>query len=207
MIRTFVGLFVVSLFLSEKSQALSSVFSIGYGQGGAAWSDLTGSLGASSRAGSGFSAAGGVLWLVSPTRPHQFEAQLTLGYMFLSEGKAEKDYFSWSRVPVEALYFYHHTREDFRLGWGGTFHTRGQIKGNGAYQGATTDVLDSWGWVLSAEKVFNAENESEIENQTKKNEPSMAVGLRYTNIRYRTVRFDGEIDGSTWSLSFSSLYF
>ncbi len=54
---------------------------------------------------------------------------------------------SWSRITIEAIYYYHSTFENFRLGWGATYHINGSVSGKGSNETASASVEKAWGFV------------------------------------------------------------
>lgn len=189
------GFGLLLILISFQARAISGYMTMGYGRGGTPLADLTGGQDYNTQAGSGFLISGGALFAVSPTIPHRFEAQLGLGYLFQDDARVDENLVSWSRVPVEALYFYHNTREMFRLGWGATYHVRNFIKAKGANASAETSVENAFGWILTAEKIFDSPQ----------NEGRWGLGLRYLWIKYSSRAFSREADGNTLFLTLSLL--
>jgi hypothetical protein len=142
---------VVLLILSLRAFAVNGFFSLGYNSGGGSkLQDSTGGQSYNIDAGSGFLWSGGIVFPVSPTMPHRFEAQLGIGYMVNYSGGKDNEV-DWTRVPLEAIYFYHNTREHFRLGWGPIYHMYNHITAKGSNSAAKMDVDNSWGWTFMAE--------------------------------------------------------
>jgi hypothetical protein len=186
------------LVIGSHAYAVDGYVSFGYGHGGTQLKDVTGGQDYNTQAGSGLYMVGGVVIPISPTTPHRFEGQLGLGYMFQDDARNEENLVSWSRVPLEALYFYRNTRELFRFGWGITYHVAGKISAKGTNSSAETNVDNALGWVFAAEKLWSPSE----------NTPgTVAFGIRYVSIKYNSSNFSEEADGSTWYLTLSSFSF
>ncbi len=184
----------IALFVSLQTQAVSGYLSTGYGRGGTRLSELTGGQDYNTQAGSGLYLTGGALFVLSPTTPHRFELQIGLGYMFQDDAREEENRISWSRIPIEALYFYRNTREMFRLGWGATYHVGNNISAKGTNAAIETDVDNALGWMISGEKLFSL----------KADELGVwGIGFRYLWINYKSSSFLRDADGSSWFLTLS----
>jgi hypothetical protein len=193
---SFAALVLAFLVYPLKAQAIEAYLSAGYGRGGSQLSHLTGEQNYNIEAGSGLFLIGGAIVPITPTRPHRFESQLGLGYMFQQDKKNEANRVSWSRIPVEALYMYRNTAALFRLGWGVTYHMAGKISAKGANSGAETGVKNALGWVLAAEKLWS---------YGEKDSGNWALGLRYVAIKYRLSKFSREANGDTLFVTFSMM--
>ncbi|MES2965414.1 MAG: hypothetical protein V4760_16145 [Bdellovibrionota bacterium] len=191
-----VGIVGVSSILGSRAHALAGYLSMGYGRGGTHLRDLTGGQNYNTQAGSGLFLTGGALLTVSDTIPHRFEAQLGLGYMFQDDAREELNSTKWSRVPIEALYYYRNTREMFRFGWGATYHVFNRISGKGANLSVTRDVENAFGWVVAGEKLFN---------EPSKEGQAWGLGLKYVWLNYKSSSFVSDADANTWYLTFSLL--
>lgn len=185
---------VFAILASVHAQAVSGYLSTGYGRGGTHLSDVTGGQGYNTQAGSGLFMTGGALFALSPTIPHRFEMQLGLGYMFQDDARQEENRVSWSRMPIEALYFYRNTREMFRLGWGATYHVGNKISAKGTNATADSSVDNALGWMVSGEKLFSSKEKS-LEG--------WALGFRYLWIDYKSSSFSKDADGNSWFLTLS----
>lgn len=174
----------------------ASFLTVGYGHGGDFLADASGGQDYSTQAGTGLFFIGGLLVPISATVPHRFEGQLGVGYLFQNDERSKDDSVSWSRIPIEALYFYHHTRNKFRLGWGATYHVANNINGRGTNANAGTHADNAWGLVVAVEKLWCTETGE-----------TMAVGLRHTSINYRLTAFDKVVNGGAWSVTFTGLLF
>lgn len=191
-VRTAFVLFCV--LISIKAEAVSSYLSMGYGRGGTHLPDVTGGQNYNTQAGSGLFITGGALFVLSPTIPHRFEMEFGLGYMFQDDARQEENRVSWSRIPIEALYFYRNTREMFRLGWGATYHVGNRISAKGTNASADISVENALGWLISGEKLFSS-NEDGL--------GAWGLGFRYLWINYKSSSFAKDADGSGWSLTLS----
>jgi hypothetical protein len=176
-----------ALVYARPAMALSSFFSVAYGRGGAALSDVTGGQNYNTQAGSGLLMSAGVLIPLVPVQTHRFELQCGIGYIFQQDGRSSESLLTWSRVPIEVVYFYRNSRELFRAGWGGTYHFANEISASGAYGSASGPVDNSAGFVVMAEKLFKYEND----------ERNWGVGLKYVIMKYSARRFSNDIDANT----------
>lgn len=178
------------------SSSSQGFLTFSYGQGGDSLSASTGGQNYSTQAGSGLHFVGGWLFPVSATVPHRFEAQIGAGYVFQNDERSRGDSVSWSRVPIEGLYYYHNTVQKFRLGWGAAYHVAGSLSGKGENSSVDSRAENSWGRLVSIEKLWRAET-GEI----------LSVGIRHTWIRYRLTAFDKVVSGDAFSVTFTGFLF
>lgn len=138
-------------------------------------------------AGSGLGFGLGVVHPISNTKPHRFEAQAGISYIFMQNGSdEERNMITWRRVPLDALYFYRNTANHFRVGWGATYHINNHLNGDGTMSGKSFHAENALGWVITAQYAPGFVDTT-----------NAAFGLRYVNIKYRADRFSGGvIDGS-----------
>ncbi len=188
-------LFCLVFFIVAPAEAfaLDKFLSIGFASGGSSLEKLTGNQGYDIDAGAGLSVSGGIIVPVSDTVPHAFEAQLGIGYLFRDQDQ-EENFVSFSRIPVEGIYYYKNTENRFRLGWGAIYHFENKIRARGAYSTAAGPVDPSLGWALAAQKMIGSKGQ-------------IALGLRYVGIKYRSSRFSGEADGSGLGLTLEGQFF
>ena len=182
---------------SSFANAIDGFVSAGYGRSGTSLSDVTGGQDYNTQAGSGLFLTGGAILPISATTPHRFEAQLGVGYMFQDDARDESKTVSWSRIPLEAIYFYRNTQELFRFGWGPIFHFNNKITAKGANSAAATSVDNSLGWAVGVEKIFKTGDESSF----------WGLGLKYNFIKYHADAFSKEADGNCLFVTFSGLWF
>ncbi len=175
------------LLSSHSAFALSGYLTAGLGAGGSRLIDFT-AYNSQMGAGSSLYITGGLHLAISDTLPHRFEAEIGLGYMTQGDNKKEP-HITWSRIPIEAIYFYRNVQEDFRLGWGVTFHSHNELSSTGIGALPTIQVKDSWGWILAAEKIFSYGGTSLS---------GSAAGIRYTRIKYNSSSFSNEADASNF---------
>lgn len=178
------------LICSARASALSFYGNIGYGIGGTQLADSTGSQDYRIQAGTGYFLGGGLLLPISPTTPHRFEAQV--GLNLLMTGSDGDNGVTWTRIPLEALYFYRNTNENFRFGYGLTYHVANRVSASGLNSTAEMNVDNAVGWIFSAEKIFATRTED-----------SGAIGIRYVDINYRSSSFTKDAKGSAWFLVLS----
>lgn len=190
--------FLLVFLICTNSHAAKSYLSFGYGRGGDELRDATGGQNYSIKAGDGLSLMVGKIITISDTKPHGFEAQLGLGYMFQDDGNSKEgnQVVSWRRIPIELVYFYNNTRELFRLGYGAIFHTNNRIDGDGMNASASAKARDAWGMTFAAEKVFKSSENPGI----------WSMGLRYQMIEYSSSTFSKKVDGDTLSFTLSALF-
>tara|TARA_B110001454_G_scaffold219204_1_gene252254 strand:+ start:68832 stop:69404 length:573 start_codon:yes stop_codon:yes gene_type:complete len=184
------------LLLTNAALASSGFLTFGYGDGGDSLSSASGGQNYRTHAGSGLFFMLGKIITVSPTVPHHFEAQLGIGYLFQNDAREQDSSVSWSRVPIEAIYFYKNTIENFRLGWGSTCHINSSINAKGTNASASTSVENAWGFVLAAEKLWVTETNE-----------MMSIGLRHTSMNYRLTAFDKVVNGDNLSVTFTGFLF
>lgn len=106
-----------------------------------------------------------------------FEAQVSAGYLFDTDRDTKV---SFSRFPLEALYFYRHLKSGLRIGYGAVYHTAGQVSGSApaTVEGSFGGLVEA-GWLLPS-----------VTTQT------LSFGVRYLRIRYRSEAFSRGADGS-----------
>ncbi|GEM_PF-2440585 len=190
-LRVAIGTLVITLQISA-----AGFLTVGYGHGGDSLSNASGGQDYSTQAGSGLFFVGGLLFPISTTTPHRFEAQIGAGYLFQNDEHSKDDSVSWSRIPIEALYYYHNTRNKFRLAWGATYHIANNIDSRGVNKSAETRAENAWGRILVVEKLWSTETGE-----------TMSIGLRHTSINYRLSAFDKIVNGDAWSVTFTGLLF
>lgn len=188
-------IFSILLCAAIDSHAEMSMFlSMGYGRGGTRLATLTGGQDYNIQAGSGLFVSGGVIIPVTLTKPHRFESQFGVGYMFQDDASHEENRVSLSRVPFEAIYFYRNRQELFRLGWGLTYQAAGKITAKGTNYSAETRVDNAVGWILAAEKLW-----------TSQDSPSpWGLGVRYMKINYHLSKFSKDANGDTLYFTLST---
>lgn len=189
-------IFFTHVALASDGFTSSSFFTLGYGTGGESLSASSGGQDYNTQAGAGMFFGLGKIFAISPTVPHRFEAQLGMGYLFQSDARNEDNLVSFSRFPIEAIYFYRNTVENFRLGWGSTYHIAGGIRAKGSNESAATSVENAWGFIFTAEKLFLTSVHD-----------AFSIGIRHTSIRYRLTAFDSVVNGDNWSVTFSGFLF
>lgn len=174
---------------------IEPVISIAIGEGGDKLSNSTGYQEYGSTAGTGFTVLGGILLPISPTVPHRFEMQFNAGFSVLHHSGGKKGDVLWSRFPLEAIYYYHNKKQNFRLGWGAIYHIENYISANGINSSAETQVDNALGFILAAERTVP---ESDV-----KDRPLIAAGFRFTNIKYKANSFSKDADGSSFQLIYT----
>ena len=186
----------LALFISLETFALDSFFNSGYGRGGTSLSDVTGGQDYNTQAGSGLFLIGGVLIPISPTTPHRFEAQIGMGYLFQYDARDADKTVSWSRIPLEAIYFYRNTKDLFRFGWGLIYHMNNRITAQGSNSSAATSVDNALGWTIVLEELF----------RNKENNNFLTFGLKSNFIKYKSSSFSKDADGSSFFLTIGYLW-
>jgi opacity protein-like surface antigen len=94
------------------------------------------------------------------------ESDLSIAYK-LSGITASNGDIDWTMMPVEALLFYR--LPQWRLGGGVAYHMNPRLKGSGVVGGLDVKFDDALGLVLQADYLIGQ---------------SMAVGARYTSVKY-----------------------
>lgn len=167
------------LFLPINASAIGKYVSGGYAFGtGSEMKKLTGGQDYGINAGAGYHIAGGLILVISDTKPHAFELQGGVGYMFTSAGGAD-NLVTFRRWTSELIYYYRNTDNNFRLGWGGIYHFETEIDAKGINAGAGGKVDPSLGWAVSAQYLL----------------PRGAIGARYNHITYKSPRFSSDANG------------
>jgi len=115
------------------------------------------------KANEGVYAAGGVSIL---NEARNMEVEISIGYKFdtITASNGEVD---WTLMPVDALVFYR--LPQWRLGGGLTYHLNPELDGSGVVGGLNLKFDDALGVVLQADYLIRQ---------------NMAVGARYTNVKY-----------------------
>ena len=188
---------VFLLLYSSSAFSLDGYFSVGYGQGGSPLADVTGGQNYDIKAGSGMYLVGGVILPISPTEPHRFELQIGAGYMEDHRSAEFDNSATWSRIPIEAIYFYRNTVENFRIGWGAIYQTNNKITAKGTDVSEAMPVDDANGWTIAADYL---KRDPDLKNML------TGVGIRYNAIRYRASGFSGDANGESWFVTVSLLY-
>lgn len=184
------------LLLAPPALAVSAHVSVAYGRGGSHLSDATGGQGYDTQAGSGMMLSLGMLVPVSPLEPHRTEIQLGVGYLSQGYGRKGEDKVWWTRVPLDAIYYYRNMKDLFRAGWGFTYHVANQIEAEGMNASAARSVHPALGWVVAAEKLFAYSNGANAH---------WGVGVKYVMIKYRVTGAREDVDGNCVYLTLSSL--
>ena len=94
------------------------------------------------------------------------EVELSLAYKFNSVTASNGDV-DWTLMPLDGLVFYR--LPQWRLGGGFTYHLNPKLDGSGVVGGLNVKFDDALGFVLQGDYLIN---------------PSMAVGARYTSVKY-----------------------
>lgn len=187
-------LFVLFLSLTPiKAKATALAFTMGYGQGGDYLKDFTGGD-FNTKAGSGFLLLGGVTFPISPTFPHRFEAQLNAGFLMQDDARKEESKTTWARWPVELLYYYNNLRNQYRVGYGVTYHFHNRLTGKGENASVQTNFDNAFGYILAAEKMFEANIGG-----------TWGLGLRYTWIDYKAPTLTRTVNGNALIATFTVL--
>ncbi|MBY0386142.1 hypothetical protein K2X05_13365 [bacterium] len=183
----FVCLFVIS----NKSFAVEKFMTLGFGPGGEKLESLTGLHSHGIQAGDGFLLSTGLIFAISDTKPHAFETQIGIGYLFFTDSDdEERNKVTWSRWPIDLIYYYRNHRNEFRLGYGVTYHFQNKLKGKELNANVSSPVDDALGWLVSIEKYFDAGDGA-----------VGAWGLRYTSINYQFERFTKSLRGDSIMLT------
>lgn len=91
---------------------------------------------------------------------------------------------TWSAWPLEAIEFYN--MEKIRLGGGLVYQLNPKIEGSGFASGVDVEMDNALGFVLQFEYRF-----------TPAVQTGVSIGLRYTNISYKSVDLISEVNGSS----------
>lgn len=188
--NTLLALILLLFTPSLQAMPLSGFLQLGVGAGGANLHDHTGGAHYRLHAGSGVAVSAGVLFAISPTKPHGFELQTGFGYHLNRDERNPSNGVTWSHFPFEAIYFYRNTDRQFRVGAGAFSQFAGRIDGYGSHRLATTNLKNSWGWLIAIEKLM-------LDTQEK----TLSFGLRYQSIQMRSGRTPKPIDGSGFLLT------
>jgi hypothetical protein len=136
------------------------------------------------KANEGFYIGGGASIVTDSKR---VEIELSLAYKF-SVIDADNGDVEFTRIPFEALAFYRWDK--VRLGGGLTYHINPELEGSGIAAPVDVNFDDALGFVLQADYGFT---------------DRMAIGLRYTNLKYevRGSSASAKADGLGLTFSYS----
>jgi hypothetical protein len=164
--------------------------------GGDDLAEVTYSDGSKSKieAGRGFLFFGGARLNVSNTTPHAFDAQASVGMKWAGTKQAsngEVDFFRW---PIELLSFYRNTEKNFRLGGGFVYQIGNETRGSKAASAASMKLKNTTGVVLQGDYLTAPEG-------------GIAVGIRYTFVRYEARSGGLSVDGDSLGFQITVLWF
>lgn len=188
---------LAALMKISAASATNGIVALGYATGGRQLSDVEPAGGGYSlHAGEGlYLGLGAELPVVGGTAAlDHFDLRFEGGVMFSSDHGAEDksghyaNNVDWIRLPLSALYFYSNRAWRARAGWGLTYQVGNSINGSGARNGASADVKDALGWVAAFEKDLIG---------------TVALGLRYTWINYKSNAFTERVRGDNLMVTFS----
>ena len=94
------------------------------------------------------------------------DVEISLAYKFTMIDASNGD-IDWTMMPLEGLVFYR--VDKWRFGGGLAYHLNPKLKGSGVVGGLNDKYDDALGFVLQADYLINR---------------NMAVGARYTNVKY-----------------------
>lgn len=94
------------------------------------------------------------------------EAEVSLAYKFSTVSASNGD-IDWTLMPIDMLVFYR--LPQWRFGGGLTYHLSPRLKGSGVVGGLDVKFDDALGFVLQGDYLIR---------------PNLAVGARYTNVKY-----------------------
>jgi hypothetical protein len=138
------------------------------------------------KANEGFYAGGGISFR---NEAKTLEGEVSLGYKFNSVTASNGDV-DWTMMPLEGLLFYR--LPQWRLGGGLVYHINPKLDGSGVIGGLNVKFDDALGFVLQADYLLLGQN--------------MAVGARYTNVKYEVSGGGGSAKsggiGATFSYRF-----
>jgi hypothetical protein len=113
------------------------------------------------------------------------EGEVSIAYKF-SMVDADNGDIDWTMMPVEALLFYR--LPQWRLGGGLAYHVNPKLKGSGVVGGLNVSFDDALGVVLQADYLIGQ---------------GMAVGVRYTNVKYEVSGGGSSVKGGGIGGTFS----
>jgi hypothetical protein len=184
--------------VSQSAPAATAVITAGLGTGGGNLSEITGNQNYNISAGSGYHVLVGLILPVTPTALHRFEIQGNVGYLSQGDTKdGDSNAATWSRYPLELIYYYRNTQEDFRIGYGTIYHVLNHLNGRGTRAAITSDFDNALGWTFHVEKIFGSPEDR----------PRFAFGLKSNFIRYHSSRFNTDADGNALFATASLLWF
>lgn len=169
-------------------ERVSGFWGVSYGYGGTPLTSLVGRDSFNIRAGTGFGGLIGAYYILTPTTPHRFELQTSLGYQYQGDSSDGRGTVDWARVPLELTYFYRNTQEKFRVGYGVIYSIFNRLKGEKENADLTASFKNSWGWSIAIDKILSRGSGVESSGST--------IGLKYNRIRYESDRFGSSVDGS-----------
>lgn len=124
---------------------------------------------------------------MSPTQPHRFETQIGVGVITAGQTRGTSktgepnSAINWNRYPIELVHFYHNTRDQFRLGWGISYHMNNDLEKTENTVKEKIPVENSLGFVFQLEKVMGKREGIAAGFGT--------IGIRYQKITYQSSSF------------------
>jgi hypothetical protein len=134
------------------------------------------------KANEGFYLGGGAS-IVSDSK--RIEMELSLAYKFSLINASNGD-IEFTRLPLEAVVFYRWDR--VRLGGGLTYHIKPELEGSGIASPIDVEFDDALGFVLQGDYRVT---------------DKMAIGLRYTNLKYEVSGTSASAKSNGLGLTFS----
>lgn len=152
------------LFFALPASATSYQVSYGYAVGGGELNSTRGPI-ADVHGGTGFLFGLGAVLPFAQPRPHGFEAQISASFI----NSFEVGNLNWIRFPLELMSFYRNGRENFRAGYGVSYHIGNKLHGSEKWGPYSTAFDPALGWTVAAEKILGSGG---------------SIGFKYTNIEY-----------------------
>jgi hypothetical protein len=121
---------------------------------------------------------------------NSLDAQVNAGWKYRTIPEASNQEASWSRVPVEALLFYHMPM-GLRVGGGATMHLGNVLEASGAALNSRVEFKNNPGYLLQAEFVMR----------------KLSFDVRYTLMKYEVESGGtGTVDATSVGAGFSFLF-
>ncbi|MCP3924795.1 MAG: hypothetical protein GY714_19635 [Desulfobacterales bacterium] len=129
-------------------------------------------------------------FFVKPFSDRNFETQITAGFKE-HKSEATNGTVKWSRYTVDLIQFYRF--ENFRIGFGGTYHFDPKVKGTGVASSLNETAADTFGLVSEIDWFLGKREICEV-----------FLGFKYTNIDYEFNgrKFSGDSIGAHFGIYF-----
>ncbi len=179
----FLFLFILNMIFTATT-ALCDTYpfiTTGYFHGGDSFKEFTTNKNDQLRFGQGLQFTFGAITQISNTLPHQFELQYGVGYFHQDQGSEENlNHISWSRVPIEIIYYYKNTQNNFRLGWGPIYHMNNVVNSSPQIFSQPETFKSSLGLLIALDFISVFVPTPQLQ------QTEILIGLKYQIINYES---------------------